>query len=351
VLDLQVAGYDRIPGATQWHRRGHRLGRPGLPAQPGERWPQDQPGLLSAGAEGPSRQPPRLIHAHALRDGDFWKNQREITDTGERYDLVVVGAGISGLAAAHFYRSARPDANILILDNHDDFGGHAKRNEFHLGDKLHLLDGGTLEIASLRPYSSVAGLLKDLGVDPVALSKACDRDELYPSLGLTRAIFFDRETFGEDRLVPGVPMGRQKADAGAWHAFLARTPLSPAVRRDIERIETEPIDYMPGLTPEQKKDHLSRISYRDYLLKIAQVDPAVIPFYQTATQGEWGVGIDAVSALDCWGFGLSGFQGLNLKRGSAPRMGYTPAGYAHGGSYTVHFPDGNATIARLLSAN
>ena len=105
---------------------------------------------------------------------------------------------------------------------------------------------------------------------------------------------------------------------------------------------------MPGLTSAQKKDRLSRISYRDYLLKIAKVDPAVIPFYQTATQGEWGVGIDAVSALDCWGFGLPGFQGLKLKPGSAPRMGYTPAGYADGGSYTFHFPDGNATIARLL---
>ena len=69
---------------------------------------------------------------------------------------------------------------------------------------------------------------------------------------------------------------------------------------------------MPGLTSEKKKDRLSRISYRDYLLNIAKVDPAVIPVYQTATQGEWGVGIDAVSALDCWGFGLSGFQGLHL---------------------------------------
>jgi spermidine dehydrogenase len=275
-----------------------------------------------------------------------------MAETRERYDLVVVGAGISGLTAAHFYRSVRPDAKILILDNHDDFGGHAKRDEFRLGGKLRLLNGGTLEIDSPRPYSSVAdGLLKDLGVDPVSLSTACDRDELYPSLGLARAIFFDRETFGEDRLVPGVPVGRQKADAGAWHAFLARTPLSPAVRRDIERIETEPIDDMPGLTSEQKKDHLSRISYRDYLLEIVQADPAVIPFYQTATQGEWGVGIDAVSALDCWGFGLSGFQGLNLERGSAPRMGYTPAGYADGGSYTFHFPDGNATIARLLVRN
>jgi spermidine dehydrogenase len=319
-------------------------------AQVGEQWQQNQPAYYPPQLDGlRGSHPGSFEGAHALRDGDFWNNRHEITDTGERYDLVVVGAGISGLAAAHFYRSARPHAKILILDNHDDFGGHAKRNEFHLGGKLHLLNGGTLEIDSPRPYSSVAdGLLKALGVEPVALSKACDRDELYPSLGLTGAIFFDRKTFGEDRLVAGLPGRRQKARAGAWHAFLARTPLSPTARRDIERIETGPIDYMRGLTSDQKKDHLSRISHRDYLLKVARVDPAVIPFYQTATQGEWGVGIDAVSALDCWGFGLSGFQGLNLKRGSAPRMGYTPAGYADGGSYTFHFPDGNATIARLL---
>jgi spermidine dehydrogenase len=120
------------------------------------------------------------------------------------------------------------------------------------------------------------------------------------------------------------------------------------VRRDIERIETDLTDHMPDLSSAQKKDRLSRVSYRDYLLTILDADPAIIPFYQTATQGEWGVGIDAVSALDCWGFGLSGFQGLKLAPGSAPRMGYTPAGYADGGSYTFHFPDGNATIARLL---
>jgi spermidine dehydrogenase len=318
--------------------------------QAGECWPQDQPGYyppLLNGLRG--GHPGSFEHAHALRDGNFWKNQQEIIETGERYDLVVVGAGISGLAAAHFYRTARPDAKILILDNHDDFGGHAKRNEFHLGGKLHLLNGGTLEIDSPRPYSPVAnGLLRTLGVDAVALTKACNRDKLYPSLGLTWAIFFDKETFGEDRLVNGVPGRRQEASADSWRAFLARAPLSSGVRRDTERIETGRIDYMPGLTSDEKKDRLSRVSCRDYLLNIAKVDPGVIPLYQTATQGEWGVGIDAVSALDCWGFGLSGFQGLNLKSGSAPRMGFTPAGYADGGSYTFHFPDGNATIARLL---
>jgi spermidine dehydrogenase len=313
--------------------------------------PQDRPGYdppLLTGLRG--SHPGSFEAAHALRDGDVSKNPPK--DTGEHYDLVVVGGGISGLSAAYFYRAARPGAKILVLDNHDDFGGHAKRNEFHLDGKLHLMNGGTLEIDSPRPYSPVAdGLLKTLGIDPVVLSKACDRDQLYPALGLTQAIFFDKETFGEDRLVNHAPRRHHNASANDWHAFLARTPLSPAVRQDIERVETGQIDYLPDLTSEQKKDRLSRISYRDYLLTIAKVDPGVIPFYQTATQGEWGVGIDAVSALDCWGFGLSGFQGLNLKPGSAPRMGFTPAGYADGGSYTFHFPDGNATIARLLVRN
>ena len=76
--------------------------------------------------------------AHRLRDGDFWSQAGKITDTSEAYDLVVVGGGISGLAAAHFYRARHADARILILDNHDDFGGHAKRNEFELGGRLAL---------------------------------------------------------------------------------------------------------------------------------------------------------------------------------------------------------------------
>src|SRR5450432_4269271 len=67
--------------------------------------------------------------AHALRDGRTWP---AATDTGEEYDLIIVGAGLSGLAAAHFYRAqTSAKSRILILDNHDDFGGHAKRNEFN----------------------------------------------------------------------------------------------------------------------------------------------------------------------------------------------------------------------------
>jgi spermidine dehydrogenase len=324
-------------------------------------WPQDRPGYYPPVLEGlRGSHAGSFEAAHALRDGNFWSSDAALTDTGERYDLVIVGGGISGLSAAHFYRVQRPGAKILILDNHDDFGGHAKRNEFHLGGKLHLMNGGALEIDSPTPYSpEAAGLLKTLGVDPVALARACDKDALYPSLGMGRGIFFDRETFGEDRLVAGMPEQKDWPDAtgkhggvGAWRAFLARTPLSPAGRRDVLKIETGRIDYMPGLTSVQKKDALSRISYRDYLIKMVKVGSEALALYQHSTDGEWGLGIDAVSALDCWGFGFSGFLGLKLEPGAAPRMGYTAAGYsADGGSDVFHFPDGNATIARLLVRN
>jgi len=331
------------------------IGAPGigLAADPATPWPQDQPGYYPPILNGlRGSHPGSFESAHALRDGDFWSQAPAPEDTGERYDLVVVGGGISGLSAAHFYRAAKPGAKILILDNHDDFGGHAKRNEFHLDGKLHLLNGGTLEIDSPRPYSAVAdGLLKTLGIDPPALSAACDKDELYPSLGMGRGVFFDRETFGEDRMVAGAPGRKGGGTAADWAAFAARTPLSPTAQADVVRINTGTVDDMPGLTSAQKKDALSRMSYRDYLAKVVKAGPAALAMYQSATQGEWGVGIDAVSALDCWGFGLAGFQGLELAPGSAPRMGYTPAGYADGGSYTFHFPDGNATIARLLVRN
>ena len=329
------------------------LGASGLLASPAWAeaaiWPQDLPGYdppAKTGLRG--SHPGSFEAAHALRDGDFWDGNATITQTGEHYDLVVVGGGISGLSAAHFWRAARPDAKVLIIDNHDDFGGHAKRNAFSLDGKTHLMNGGTLEIDSPRPYSAVAdGLLKTLGIDPTGLAKAYDRPDTYTGLGLRHGVFFDAETFGVDRLAVGAPR-RFEPMTGSWVSFVAQTPLAPAARADLIRVETGGIDYMPGLNSDQKKDRLSRMSYRSYLETVVKVDPSVLAYYQAHTQGEWGVGIDAVSALDCWGFYMPGFKGLNLAPGAAPRMSVTPAGYVQGGSYVFHFPDGNASIARLL---
>ena len=235
-------------------------GRPGG-ARTGEAltWPQDKPGYdppLLGGMRG--SHPGSFEAAHQLRDGDFGSFASGVKETGEVYDLIVVGGGISGLAAAHFYRAARPGARVLIMDNHDDFGGHAKRNEFHLDGKLHLLNGGTLEIDSPRPYSVVAdGLLKSLGIDPVALSAACDVDKLYPSLGLGHGFFFDRETFGVDRLVAGVPSRRDELNPSfgpsgsegqgrLWRDFLAKTPLSAAAGQMLSGSRPDGSTICPG---------------------------------------------------------------------------------------------------------
>ncbi len=291
--------------------------------------------------------------AHALRDGTFWETAASATDTKEVYDLVIVGAGISGLAAAHFFREgAGKSARILILENHDDFGGHAKRNEFHLGGKLQLLNGGTFLIDSPTPYSPQAdGLLRKLGIDPPKLDETTTDRKLYPSLGMQSGVFLSKETFGSDKLLVGEPGGRRggkREKTSSWNDFLAGAPLSEAVRRDIMRIEESNVDYMPSLSSTGKKARLAKISYRDFLLDVVKADPGVIPFYQTRTHGEWGVGIDAEPALDCWAIGLPGFQGMHLDPGAAPNMSYSAAGYANGGSYNYHFPDGNASIARLL---
>ena len=308
-------------------------------------------GVSGALAGGTAAYPPTLTGlrgsqpgasdtGHALRDGRRWSRS---IDTFERYDLVVVGGGISGLAAAHFYLGRRPGARVLILDNHDDFGGHARRNEFWLDGRMQLMNGGTYSIESPTPYSAIAdGLLQTLGIDRKSLQTTLENKTFYSSEGLRSAVFFDRESFGADYLMPtpdGAPIG----------AALAGAPLSAAVTRDIERLEEGSVDYLPGMDSDTKKARLASLSYQQFLLTMAKVDAGVCEYYRNATHGLWGVGIDAVSALDCWGVGFPGFAGMQLKPGSTARMGYTPAGVAdHGWTPVVHFPDGNATIARSL---
>jgi spermidine dehydrogenase len=308
---------------------------------------------LSIGLRG--SHPGSFEIAHALRDGTFWHTAGKPIDTGEHYDLIVVGGGISGLSAAYFFRERLgPKARILILENHDDFGGHAKRNEFHLGGKLQLLNGGTMLIDSPTAYSKeAAALIAKLGVDPVAFEKKYPIHDLYSSLGLGSGVFFDKQTFGEDRLTANLPAewaesANTREKAAKWKEFLSKAPLPDSVKKDILRIETADSDYLPGLSSSEKKTRLSKLSYKDFLLTVAKVDPAVIAFYQTRTNGEWGVGIDAEPALDCWALGLPGFQGMKLEPGPGARMSYSASGYSTGGSPRFHFPDGNATIARLL---
>jgi spermidine dehydrogenase len=277
--------------------------------------------------------------AHAMVRGETWSSPAQDPDT---YDLIVVGGGISGLSAAYFYRQkAGPNAKILILDNHDDFGGHAKRNEFHTGDRLLIGYGGTQTITGPNLYSPQAKqLFKDLGIEVKRFEKYYDQ-KFYESRGMGQSIFFDKETFGTDRLVTG-------AYKTPWPEFLAKTPLSPAVQEDLLRLLGENVDYLAGMSPQQKKDYLAKTSYKDYLLKNVKVVPEVIPFFQTSMYGLYGVGIDAVPAGDMAGLGyLPGFQGLGIKDTDGPGMGLEVTRQDHE-PYIYHFPDGIGSVPRLL---
>ncbi|MBI3569372.1 MAG: NAD(P)-binding protein [Gemmatimonadetes bacterium] len=278
---------------------------------------------------------------HALRDGTFWKHAKAPVPTHEEYDLIVVGAGISGLAAAHYFRANRPGAKVLILDNHDDFGGHAKRNEFIYAGETHIGYGGTQSIDSPSPYSPVAkALIAELGIDVASYGKALD-SALYLSLGLKPGFFFDAATFGADRLVVGDP---RAADPAA----LAASPLSATARHDLERLTTERLDPFPGLSVAVKKAKLARMSYADFLTHVWKVDPAVVRLYRKVPHPLFGAGIDVVPAQDAYGLGLPGFQGMGLDDVPGPGQNWDSRKSEEAESYYFHFPDGNATIARLL---
>lgn len=164
----------------------------------------------------------------------------------EAFDLVVVGGGLSGLAAAWFYRR-RFGANrrILILDNHDDFGGHAKRNEFTVRGKRLVTYGGSAEMpAGAGSDAAVRELLAGIGLDAARPPGTSSADP-YAALDMGRAVFFDAEHFGRDQWVAGDPFGKlidarsgQQAggpDAAALSRFLDNTPLPVEDRSALAR--------------------------------------------------------------------------------------------------------------------
>jgi spermidine dehydrogenase len=293
---------------------------------------------------------------HSVRDGTFWEAAGKPIDTGEIYDLVIVGGGISGLSAAYFFHKvAGPNARVLILENHDDVGGHAKRNELRAGGRVLLGYGGTYSIESPAPYSPVAkSVISELGIDVSSYPKYVSKD-LYRSLGLVPNIFFDKETFGADQLVVNpAPLGGSETvetpgeTSKPWQRFLAEAPLSDRGKRDYERLHHEAKDYLPGLSSDEKKAKLARMSYAKFLNDLVGVNEEVIRVLQVGPQPLFGVGIDAIAAQDAWGLNYPGFRGMSLDPKPGPGMNRDAIPNEEAEKYFFHFPDGNASIARML---
>ena len=273
--------------------------------------------------------PAAIAEFDAIGNGRYTQFPVPNSDVQDEYDLVIVGGGISGLAAAHFYRMALgTDQRILILDNHDDFGGHAKRNEFHYNGRTYIGCGGTLGIATPFPYSYAAkSLVKELGIEVERNAEFFNRD-LEEKYNLAAGTFFDKDHFGEDRLVRGNPR---------LPDFFAKAPLTESARRDLLRLHGKNPDYMAGMSDSEKRFKLAKISYQDYLLNVAKMTPEALPFFIGAV-GRNNKRVDTTPALEAAEHGLVGFNGLGLKLEER----FSEA------SYRFHFPDGNASLARLL---
>ncbi len=315
--------------------------------------------ILQAAPDG-RYYPPALTGLRGSHVGSFevahqmgW--EKKVFDTDklpitEDYDLVVVGGGLSGLSAAWFYREKHPKAKILILENHDDFGGHAKRNEFQAGGRMIIGYGGSEAFQSPNHLYSkeVNGLLKKLGVNIKRFETAFDR-QFYPGLGLSRGVFFDKENFGEDKLVTGDPtpmvaddVAPDQLNARAIGDFINDFPLPQADRQALIELHTAPRDYLPGKTAEEKADYLAATSYRDFLLKYVGLSEGAVKYFQSRTNDFMALSIDAVAASDAYSVGFPGFSGMNL----APISEEAAAEMEE--PYIYHFPDGNASVARLL---
>jgi spermidine dehydrogenase len=274
--------------------------------------------------------------AHALaREGKHFENPLALD---ERYDLVVVGGGISGLAAAYYHRKLHgAQSRILILDNHDDFGGHAKRNEFHQGGSIRLAWGGTVNM-EYTLYSDVAsGLLRDLGIDIPRLRESFDFNWWGTQGGLQSALLFDQARYGRDVLLRGVTLGGLEPKELAAHvdAF----PLPEDARAKLKAFLLASGDVLAKLSPVQRETYLHRTSYIDFLREHFDLPAAATQIFNNAPSGYWGLPAESLSVAECVQSGLPGAHVLGGPERSDTMERDSPV---------AMFPDGNSSIARLL---
>lgn len=264
---------------------------------------------------------------------------------GERYELVIVGAGLSGLAAAWWYRrhAGRP-VRILLLEAQPDLGGHALRNEFVARNGQRLIGyGGSQSLDSPSLWSPAArALLQGLDIDLTQFESWYDQG-WSARHGLTRsATLFSAEAWGQTRLLrrePGMPPA----------ATLDQLPLSEAARRDLLQLWTAPRDPFADLSPQAKRARLAAISYDQLLTEVLGLDARICRYLADRSKDYLGAGTDAVSALDAYALGLPGFEAMGLGRQPDRLMSPSARQLMLGrDDYIYHFPDGNAGLARAL---
>ncbi|NUT38606.1 MAG: NAD(P)-binding protein [Thermoactinospora sp.] len=293
--------------------------------------------------------PQALSVPHALRDDRFWEYAGSPDFTGENYDLVVVGGGISGVSAAFEWLRRDPSARILIIDNHDEIGGHARRNEFTPAGRPGGLIGygGSQSIEAPSVWTAEGKrLLQQLDVDVKKFDKYYDQ-KFYENLKMHDGVMCDRETFATEKLVritPGLTQER----------LVAQLPIAEQARKDLLMLYKNPRDWFPGLSPAQKQERLASLTYSQFLLDVCKVHPDVELYCRTMSSDEWAYDTRAFGAIDAWGsaddWNYPGFQKLGLDD-SKPSKYNSPSmikEWTAEDPYIYHFPEGNQALVRMM---
>ena len=324
---------------------------------------------LGAASSDPANYPPMrtglrgqsdaaMNAGHAVRDGEAFSAP---VDTGEFYDLVVVGAGMAGLGAAYFYRKQIPHSKVLVIEGCDDFGGHAVRNEFMVDGKRLIAGGGTAALWRPNTFPPEAQeLIRDIGIDREHYEREVANNPNAPrDLGLRRAVLFAKESFGDkksfgvDRLVPNPPpelrlrggRGEEATTAAQLTEFLAQTPYSAGTKEGLLKLFTEHRDWMPGVPIAEKVEQLKKMSYIDFLSKVVKIHPDAVAYVLSVGgtgSSNQAAGPDTYSAWYAWRRSAPGFNGMDLPPASQLSNLTKDPGL------NIRFPDNAANAARLL---
>ncbi len=254
----------------------------------------------------------------------------------EHYDLVIVGAGISGLAAAHYYRERfGDDASILLLENHDDFGGHARRNEFNQGGQMRLSLGGVHNLEWWKFSDTAKAFLDRHGIDPQDM-----RENMQFTYGRnathSSAMWFDEETYGVNRLVTDLALD---VSGVADDKAIDQIPISEAGRASLKALFNATENLFEDKGEAETEAYLRSISYPEFLRKHGGLTEDAVQLFDKLLHGGWGVEMRALSAMEVLEDGLPGRQLAGLPPTDG-RWDYPVA----------MWPDGNASLARLQVA-
>ena len=308
---------------------------------------------------GPSTYyPPTLTGMRGSHAGSFevahalaWQGQKPdvYESLDEHYDLVVVGAGMSGLAAAWYYlKKAGPEARVLVLDNHDDFGGHAKRNEFHHKDRMILSLGGAQNLDNPSNYGDIAGsLLIDLGIDEAAIAKmAANTPDDYVLGGKLGGDVGLTVPDGDEHLTIGGHWLKFFHGRGDYQAGVRDLPIPEEQQDKLVAFFGGEKDFLDDLSLTKKWDYVNNTSYNQFLVDRVELSVDTIPILNAhllILNGPSGWNHTVLEGI------LAGSPGLRAMGWLADFVDSIGAMLLDELAGDVRmFPDGNASVARLL---